>query len=284
VIRVGTTPVRLGLRDRPVAPIAVLNQGGASFSPLATPSLAAWWDLTDLSTLFTDAARTTPVVANNDPIGGVTDKSGGGSHLSIATAGLRPLYKAGIYGALGAALFDGVDDELHSTGPVASIVSGTDMPVSVIMALTWNWTSGNTCMCSWGGSASGNPYYNLDITATRAARFQHRDDTATQQADQDAGTGTNVAHVVSLLYTGTAATWRVDGTPLASPAQPVTVDVGATTLNQFSLGSLWRNAATGANFWNSYSAEVVVSSSALSAANANLVEKYMGTKLGITVA
>lgn len=53
----------------------------------------SWYDPSDLSTLFQDAAGTVPVTADGDPVGLMRDKGPLGIHLSQPTAGLRPIYK-----------------------------------------------------------------------------------------------------------------------------------------------------------------------------------------------
>lgn len=49
----------------------------------------AWYDPSDLSTLFQDAAGTTPVTAMEQPVGRVLDLSGNGNHASQATTTKR---------------------------------------------------------------------------------------------------------------------------------------------------------------------------------------------------
>ena len=72
----------------------------------------AWYDPSDLSTMFQDAAGTTPVTADGQPVGRILDKSGRGNHASQATSAARPLYKTdGTYHWL---QFDGVDDSLST--------------------------------------------------------------------------------------------------------------------------------------------------------------------------
>jgi len=66
--------------------------GGAAFSPrklFADGTVGAWYDPSDISTLFTDTSGTTPVTASGDPVGLMLDKSQGlvlGSELVTGAA------------------------------------------------------------------------------------------------------------------------------------------------------------------------------------------------------
>lgn len=51
----------------------------------------AWYDPSDLSSLFQDKAGTTPVTAVEQPVGRMLDKSGRGNHATQATTTKRPL-------------------------------------------------------------------------------------------------------------------------------------------------------------------------------------------------
>lgn len=51
----------------------------------------AWYDPSDMSTLFQDAAGTTPVTAVEQPVGRILDKSGRGNHATQATTTKRPV-------------------------------------------------------------------------------------------------------------------------------------------------------------------------------------------------
>ena len=92
--------------------------GAAAFSPFSPLSLfaqneqGAWYDPSDLSTMFQDAAGTTPVTADGQPVGKILDKSGNNNHASQATAAARPLYKTD--GTFHWLQFDGVDDSLST--------------------------------------------------------------------------------------------------------------------------------------------------------------------------
>jgi hypothetical protein len=53
----------------------------------------AWFDASDRSTLFQDAAGTTPVTAVGQPIGKWLDKSGNNNHATQSNASLRPTWQ-----------------------------------------------------------------------------------------------------------------------------------------------------------------------------------------------
>lgn len=93
-----------------------LTQQLGGFSPASLFSggqQGAWYDPSDLNTLFQDSAGTTPVTAVDQPVGLMLDRSGRGNHVLQATAGSRPLYK--IDGTGRPYLqFDGVDDSLDA--------------------------------------------------------------------------------------------------------------------------------------------------------------------------
>lgn len=68
----------------------------------------AWYDPSDLSTLFQDVAGTVPVTSNGDPIGKILDKSGNGNHATQSVSTKRPVYRTN--GSLHWFEMDGVDD------------------------------------------------------------------------------------------------------------------------------------------------------------------------------
>jgi len=68
-----------------------------AFSPLslfASGAPGAWYDPSDLTTLFQDSAGTTPVTAVEQPVGRILDKSGYGNHAFQATSASRPVLSA----------------------------------------------------------------------------------------------------------------------------------------------------------------------------------------------
>jgi hypothetical protein len=83
-------------------PLAILNRrrkGGAASTPAFSPSLlfassepGVWYDPSDLTTLFTDTAGTTPVTTPGQTVALMNDKSGRGNNATQATAASRPTY------------------------------------------------------------------------------------------------------------------------------------------------------------------------------------------------
>ena len=74
-----------------------------------------WFDPSDLSTLFQDAAGTIPVTGVEQPVGLMLDKSGRGNHASQATTTARPILRAESAAGVQYYLdFDGVDDFLDA--------------------------------------------------------------------------------------------------------------------------------------------------------------------------
>jgi len=99
----------------------LIRGGYASPASLfANGEQGAWYDPSDLTTLFQDSAGTTPVTAAGQSVGKMLDKSGRGNHATQATSLQRPTYQ--VDGAGRPYLsFDGVDD---------GMVTGTITPAT----------------------------------------------------------------------------------------------------------------------------------------------------------
>lgn len=89
----------------------------------------AWYDPSDLSTLWKDTGGTDPVTAAGDAVARIDDKSGNGNHLTQATAANCPLYQVDGNGNP-YLLFDGADDVVNAT-----ITGFTTLPFDVIVAI-----------------------------------------------------------------------------------------------------------------------------------------------------
>lgn len=85
----------------------------AAWSP-AELTTSLWLSAADLASLFTDSGRTTPVAANDDPVGAYSDKSGNGHHFTGSSTA-RPLYKSAGIGSHPSVRWDDSNDALTCT-------------------------------------------------------------------------------------------------------------------------------------------------------------------------
>jgi hypothetical protein len=118
-----STHGRIILRDTPTPRQLELCQGLANrlanvvpnpWTPallFAAGEQGAWYDPSDFSTLYQDAAGTVPVTDVGQPVGKILDKSGRGHHATQTTATKRPLLQRDEF-ARYYLRFDGVDDAL----------------------------------------------------------------------------------------------------------------------------------------------------------------------------
>lgn len=129
------------------------TMGGFSPSQLfAAGEQGFWYDPSDFSTMFQDAAGTTPVTAVGQPVGRILDKSGRGNHATQSTSVARPVLGQEAGGQYYLA-FDGTDDCLF-TGNIdfsatnkMSVFSGvrklSDATPGVIAEMSADWFSNN---------------------------------------------------------------------------------------------------------------------------------------------
>lgn len=153
-----------------VIALAINDPSGAGFDPLslfASGEQGVWYDPSDLSTLFQDAAGTIPVTAAGQPVGMMRDKSGRGNHATQTTATSRPILQT----AAGKwyLSFDGVDDGLVSPSidftatnkmtAWAGITKLSDAGVGIVSELGQNFNTNNGAFVLYAPQAVGAPNY-----------------------------------------------------------------------------------------------------------------------------
>lgn len=139
----------IGLRTSNIARWRRATAGSPpAFSPLDLP-LAAWYDPSDISTLFQDTAGTVPVSADGDHVALMLDKSGNGHHMSQSDATRQPVYH--MSNGQHWIESDGIDDSM-STASRMGLSANPDL--TVIAGLQPPTQSGSTARLFHFGNAS----------------------------------------------------------------------------------------------------------------------------------
>ncbi len=227
--------------------------GASTFSPLAL-SPSAWYDPSDLATLFQNSNGTGAVTADGDPVGYMADKSGNGNHLVRRTDDAnRPLYKTS--GGLHWLLFDGTNDGMDTAAFALS------QPIDRLSALRIDlFTNGDWFIDAGAPAQMGlrqiDPTPNMDIFAGGAI-------TANSAATLGA------AHVFSERFNGASSSLRIDAT---------TTTGNAGSQNQTAL-NLGGNSGGGFGAFRFYG--MILKAGTLDAAQLTSARAYLAAKAGI---
>lgn len=250
--------------------LLLLGVGGATFNPLSL-SPTAWYDDLDISTLFQDSALTTPVTANNDPVGGRKDKSGNGWHATQATSGLRGQYHASALNGKPGVKQDGTDDfwTLASLG-----IPAATMQICTLYAVISGY-SGTDPMGVFGmdGGGAGNLgayYYRINASKSNILKA----------FDSNIGSGTNNAvNLEVVTYSSPNAVFR------SQRAANGSVSVAKTFTNQTDILGAQRDTTgpgTANEYFNGYIHELIVYPSVHSAGTITTIENYLWNKWGLS--
>jgi len=229
----------------------------------------AWYDPSDLSTLFQDSAGTTPVTASGQPVGKMLDKSGNGNHATQAISAKRPIYTEG--SGLAWLAFDGVGDFMavaDVSGMRQSIMTffiGVD-PLSLSSREDW-FASGNA------RSFSTNNY----IFGNSASAFQQFGRTPATIVTQGSMTA-NTKVIVSARSDGTNINSRINGVAQTTAA----LTLGTNDTSGFTLGSS-KSGVRSSNHAKMNMYGLIVRGSTSSAAEIASTEDYLAAKSGVTL-
>lgn len=242
-------------RRRHRTPIATASEPSNFFPFPSIPGLAAWFDFSDASTLFTDAG-TTQVSADGNAIYQVNDKSGITTPLVQTTAGDRPLYKTNIVNGKSVARFAATDDIYNGAN-----TSGK--PISIFVVFATN------------GAGTYRELYSTTTAGGALLRLSNVDKpNFLSNATVDVYTGTNA--VSDATWTTISCTYSSGG--VCSHYTNGAAN-GSTTNDQvIANGTIRLSAAT----YVGDIAEVISFTSVLSATDHNRVGNYLANKYGLT--
>lgn len=237
------------------------NSSASAFTPatlFASAEEGAWYDPSDLSTVWQDSAGTV-AGAVDSPVGKIDDKSGNANHAIQATAAARPILRQDGSGNYYLE-FDGVDDYLRA---LFTVTQPWDR-VSAIQQISWAnldrvFGSGNT--------GNGGNLWQRNPTPELAMDFDGTD----PPINAGATVGTNA--VVTERWNGASSQIAVNGgaydTGTCVTTAPGGITLGATDL--------------GARFGNVRIYGVIMIDRALTAGEIIDSREYLAGKCGVTL-
>ena len=270
----------LAFRDMRLPRLGAMRSGGFSPASLfAGGTEGAWYDPSDLSTLFQDSAGTTPVTASGQPVGKMLDKSGNGNHATQAISAKRPIYTEG--SGLAWLAFDGVGDTMATA---AIDFTGTDK-MSVFAAIYKPSDSGQKIICELTRRSTNQGAFSLFTGDTNTSRRF-----AWSTADPQAFIGTAnfagaVTAVQSVLFDRAGATTLTQIFPRVNGAIPTLTEVvNANPEGSFANDVLNTGSRNGAqDFFHGNMYGLIVRGAASTAAEVASTEVYLATKSGVTL-
>jgi len=253
----------------------------SGFSPaslFAGGTEGAWYDPSDLSTLFQDSAGTTPVTASGQPVGKMLDKSGNGNHATQATSAKRPTYTEG--SGLSWLAFDGVDDAM-----AVADVSGMRQSIMTFfigvgqLSLSTRddqlplWTRDD-----WFASGNSQEFStNNYVFGNSASAFQVFGRTPAAPLSQGSMTA-NTKVIVSARSDGNNINSRINGVAQTTAA----LTLGTNDTSGFTLGASSGDGVY-VHFTQMNMYGLIVRGSTSSAAEIASTEAYLAAKTGVTL-
>jgi hypothetical protein len=243
--------------------VVVLDDSGIA-NPAALTGLWGWWDMTDLSTMFTTSAGSTPVAADTDLVGRVVDKSGNAHNLTVADAN-RPMYKVGVQNTLPGVLFgSGAAAKFLAT---ADNVDNDDFSLVFVIKAPATITGGTAYGIATTFSAATTNGTRLYLNTSGVIETQTAPTTATFTG---ATPSVSTAYVVGI----TIKTTSTRRTLFVNAVTAVTNDTAVTATDSvIRLGV--QNINNTNNFWTGHIGEAALYTPALSNANMVLAIAYL---------
>lgn len=230
--------------------------GGSSFLPTDIANLVLWLDANDLTTLFQDAAGTTPAT-DTSVVGHWADKSDQGNNVTQSTTAFKPTYLTGIENGLPVIRFDGSDDRLAS----AAFAGGNlTQPTHIFAVAKISAIDGQRFLYDGIGASNRNAIFSLSAGGDKWAIFSG--------ASVNDTTATTDLLLFEALFNGASSTLTVNGTPFVSG------DPGAQVLSGITVGA----SHSGAVPWIGDVDEVMVYDAEISAVNIAKIETYVADK------
>jgi hypothetical protein len=243
----------------------------------ASGSEGAWYDPSDLSTLFQEDG-TTPAVVDG-VVGKVLDKSGNGNHLVQTVQTKCPILRLGTSGGNAGLYyldFDGTDDGLETSASI-DFTSTTDMSVFTGAQKTITATNQNVLELS-GSVGSNAGTFRVFCTSGDEWRAIQKGTVANVLTSAAVGNPNRAVLTSTASISAPSHVFRRDGAEEASN----TASLGTGTFGNHKLNVGARSDGSSANLDGSVFAVVVVDRVCTDSEIA-AVEEYVARKTGVSI-
>lgn len=227
----------------------------------------AWFD--PEQDVYTDSAMTTPA-NDGDLVGGWQNQDGSGFDWTGSGAS-RPNYRANGFGA-GKPAFEYAGTQRMDGNALAAKFAGTDNSYSIAIVVKSDVVA--SIYTFLGIGSAGNAQIDNRVFGSTRYEFIRRDD-GVNTRQVNAGTPNTNKNVVTINYTGTALTVRVNGVVIANG---VSQDNGVATLTTASLGV---EPNTSTRFWDGLIGAHLIGDRVMTAGEIDAVEKMLAGRSGI---
>lgn len=286
----------------PMSP-RLLRPRATGFDARSIANLVAWYDASDLSTLFSNDAATTAVTADSQ-VAVWRDKSRLGNHLSQTTANNRPLYRASSVNGRPAIDFDGSNDSLATRDSSNNLTFPLDLAAAKQISLVCVSIadSGNTLL-PFSLKRNNFPDY-VSGFAFYTTSSSNRLDIVFGQGDGTVNTST----YVTFAHSNTATSWHIASSSLNATGGSVVGRYNGATQSLTQPGgsagtmaaSSWLSQGTGnhnicmgargfsanntlGQFMDGRIAELMLFTRVLTGSEFVIIERYLARKYGVTL-
>lgn len=232
--------------------------GDDAFDENTVASLAHWVKADDLTALYQDSSKTTPVASDGDPVGAWVDQVA--DEYTQATTTAKPTWRESV-AALNnqpALDFDG-GDWLQG-----AFASPTTQPTTIFVVAKAD-SVGVAVQYVFDGDDGTNR--NLFQFNSTPEYFIHAG------ATLSGGTPNTNAHIYTIIFNSVSSAFFADGTSILSG------DAGSNILDGLTIGA--KNSLS--QEWPGEIAELLIYTADLTANEKNLVQNYLASKYGISV-
>ena len=197
-------------------------------SLFASGEQGIWLDPSDFSTMFQDAAGTTPVTAVGQPVGKILDKSGRGNHATQSTGASRPTLQQDSNGMYYLS-FDGTDDGMAT--PSINFTGTNKMTVWAGVRKLSDAAVGLVVELSASSGVNNGSFY-LVASASAGANYQLLSKGTVLAAATPSGVAAPITNVLTGIcdISGDLCRLRVNGT-----ATSATTDQGTGNYGNYPL-------------------------------------------------